>query len=688
MKRYLYFITIALAGLFVSACNNTEKPLDEADHYIDVVSESMFSVGYDEEIINVEIDANCKWNISKTDSNGEGITWIKTDVATGAGAKAFRIKVLKNKTEFERRGTVNIYSDQITAYIDITQAANPDPEAEPVPFTGYNFPAYEMFESNLGLDVTSGVLTEMDCDFANASVDGNVVKFVGGLEIEKTGDTPADFKMACPVHVHPKSYAGFQLGLGATFAAGESWIYKIPMNFALSGDLRFTYGSRKEGISDASAYKWSSDEGKTWNDVDKMETIKSDAAFKSVWFTIPEAQKVESEGSLWIKVTPTAAKVYIQNGIALERASASLSSIAPQDNSTVVISEGFDDIVEANASYITVPGFMKSATTGYWSTAGQTNAYTSTNPAVSYNGCFARPGFLQVGYSDEALPARCGWNGGVTLKVGARLAEMGITEKTAVKVSLKAAGMTNAYGKSCDAQLVIKSAGEVVASAAQLSMDKFTTYVLRVPDVDQNTVLEITSLTCEKPGDGTAATAYEAADYRFFIDDLLVEVAPMMTDMELTFDFSDASKMALWPTEANRANYAVDTPVPCVYELDGVNYTFILADPHDSKLNLPYFNTANDMNRLTVTTQRYLGFPVIDGYKLVKVSFVAPTEGTNCAISSDIASGTADPTFVEGGAKAKVTSFDLKSTEAGKQYYLKVWGAYAITSMTLNYTME
>ena len=46
------------------------------------------------------------------------------------------------------------------------------------------------------------------------------------------------------------------------------------------------------------------------------------------------------------------------------------------------------------------------------------------------------------------------------------------------------------------------------------------------------------------------------------------------------------------------------------------------------------------------------------------------------------------PTFVEGGAKAKVTSFELKSTEAGKQYYLKVWGSYAITSLTLKYTME
>ena len=677
---------VALAGLFASACDNSEKPLEEADHYIEVVSESAFQVGYEEEIINVEIDANCKWNISKTDSNGEGISWIKTDVATGTGPKAFRIKVLKNKTEFERRGTVNIYSDQVTAYIDITQEANPDPDAEPVPFAGYNMPAYQMFESNLGIDVPSGALTEMDCDFTNASVDGNVITFTGGLVIEKTGTTPADFKMACPAHTNPKSYAGFQLGVGATFASGDSWIYKIPMNFALSGDLRFTYGSRKESISDASAYKWSSDEGKTWNDVTRMEAVKSDAAFKSVWFTIPEAQKVEPESHLWVKVTPAAEKVYIQNGIALEKASATLSSVAPQDNSTIVISEGFDGIVDANASNITVPGFMKSAVSGY-SAKGKddTNPYVSTNAAVSYSHCFARPGFLQVGYSDEALPARCGFNGKVTLNVGARLAEMGITDKVGLKVSLKAAGITNAYGRSCDAQLAIMSAGAVVTSIPQLSMDSFAPYTLTVPEADGNTVLEITSLPCDKPGDGTATSAYEAADYRFFIDDLVVEVMPVVTDLVLKFDFTDAGKMAGWPTSNKPEGHDISQNILATYNLDGVDYQFTLANPLNSTGdNIPYFN----VNRLTIPTQRYVGFPVIPGFKLVKVELDIHTMGKECAVSSDIGVGTQDPTFVEGGGKTKGSSFDLTNTEAGKQYYLKVWSAYALNSMTLTYTVS
>ena len=704
MKRYLYMTMVALAGLFASACDNSEKPLEEADHYIEVVSESAFQVGYEEEIINVEIDANCKWNISKTDSNGEGISWIKTDATAGTGPKAFRIKVLKNKTEFERRGSVNIYSDQVTAHIDITQEANPDPYKEPVPFVGYTMPVYQMFESGLGIDVAGGEVKEMDCDFTNATVEGNVITFTNGLVIEKTGTAPADFKMACPVHTKPATYAGFQLGVGATFAEGDSWIYKIPMNFALSGDLRFTYGSRKEDISDASAYQWSSDGGKTWNDVTKMESIKSEGAFKSVWFTIPEAQRVEAEGSLWIKVTPAATKVYIQNGIALEKASASLSSVAPQDNSTIVISEGFDDIADANASYITVPGFMKSAVTGYSAKGSDdTNPYVSTNPAVSYTHCFARPGFLQVGYSNEAQVARCGFNGSVTLDVGKRLAEMGIADKVGLKVSLKAAGMTNAYGRSCDAQLVLKSAETVVASIPQLSMDRFAAYTLTVPEADQNTVLEITSLPCDKPGDGTATSAYEAADYRFFIDDLVVEVIPVMTDRVLTFDFTAAAAATQtdpnWPTGQRKASNGDDiSDVECNYNLDGVDYSFLCADCPDKTASKTYWN--KEKGYIVIGgIYRYLGLPVLEGYKLVKVVCLhgtsAAEEGRGLAVTSEITESTVTPNYVSGGEPqvTKTTgdtlTYDLEQTSTGVRYYLNcTLKTIGLSKITLTYTVK
>ena len=689
MKRLIGNIAVLLAGLGFCACG-PDTDLSDAEHYIDVLTESAFEVGYEETILDVEIDANCKWNIRKTDMGGAAISWLKTDMADGEGPETFRIKVLRNNTSVSRMGTVNIYSDQTQMFIDVTQAANPDPDAEPEIFKGYNMPVYQMFESGIGIDVAGGAVKKMECDFINATVEGNVVTFANGLVIEKAGQTPAEIMMLCPSHTNPATHAGFQLGISAKFAEGESWIYKIPLNFELYGDLRFTYGSRKEGIETTTPYKWSSDNGVTWNEITKMEPLKSDAAFKSIWFTIPQAQKVPREGQLWIKVDQTKSEVFIQNGIVLEKASAKQSSLASADASKVVISEGFDSTVEANASYLAVPGFMKSLVSGYTKSDGvDVNPYVPTDDAITVSHCFARPGFLQVGYSDEALKVRCGWNGEVVLKVGDRLKEMGITEPTPIKISFKAAGMTNAFGVVNDAKIVIKSGADVVASVSGLVSDKFGDYSLRIPSADQSTVLTLTSeKSATKADSGEASSSYESADYRFFIDDLLVEVAPAMADMVLTFDFSDPAKMASWPTDATRTGYTAGVPVKCVYNLDGTDYTFILADPQNAKLNLPYFN----VNRLTIPTQRYFGFPVIDGFRLAKVEMNIPVfdaAKSNCALSSDIGTGTADPTFVQGCEKTKVTasmmSFEPKTTVAGLQYYLKVWDKFALASLTLTY---
>ena len=675
----------------MASCNNEIKPQDNAEHYIEVVSESMFDVDHNETILYVEIDANCSWTISKTDADGNAVSWIKTNLASGKGPKSFKIKVSKNKTDKARSGTVNIYSDQITAYIDVYQAANPDPDAEPEEFKGYTMPIYEMFESSLGLDVQSGAPVEMDCAFTNATVDGNVITFSNGLVIEKTGTTPADFKMMCPSHTKPESYAGFQLGVAATFTAGESWIYKIPVNYALSGDLRFTYGSRQEGITTAEPYQWSSDGGLSWNNVDKMETVKSDGVFKTIWFTIPDSKKVPSEGSLWIKVAQTAERVYIQNGIALEKASASLSQLPSQNNENILIAESFDNTVYANASYLTVPGFMKSATTGYTDAGTDTDPYVSENAAISVNHCFARPGFLQVGYSDEALKARCGWNGAVTLNVGARLKEMGVTEKVNLKVSFNAAAMTNAFGKQSDAAIVIMNGQTEVAAVSSLQADVFNLCRLTVPEADQNTVLTITSRACSKPGDGTASSSYEAADYRFFIDDLLVEVSTEPGSMELTFDLSDPAAMASWPQAQTPEGCTATERYDCVYTLDGVDYHFIATQPLEvTTKKYPYFN----VNRLTIPTQRYLGLPVVEGYKLTKVvATVLQTSNNTEArylIVPEIGAGTANPTAVAGGEEQRGTdgvyTFELSGTQVGAQYWFKVWGtSVALTSMTLTY---
>ena len=122
----------AMAALLQS-CNGPDQTPADVEHEIEVVGQDHYTVGYEGEVISVEIKANCKWNISKTDANGEGLSWIQTDVATGEGSKSFRINVQANNTTEARSGVINIYSDQVTAYIDIDQEAAPEPTPGPDP---------------------------------------------------------------------------------------------------------------------------------------------------------------------------------------------------------------------------------------------------------------------------------------------------------------------------------------------------------------------------------------------------------------------------------------------------------------------------------------------------------------------------------------------------------------------------
>ena len=132
MKRYLFPMIFAMAALLQS-CNGTDQTPADAEHEIQVVGQDHYEVGYEGEVISVEIEANCKWSISKTDANGEGVSWIQTDVATGEGSKSFRINVQPNNATEARSGVINIYSDQVTAYIDIDQEAAPEPTPGPEP---------------------------------------------------------------------------------------------------------------------------------------------------------------------------------------------------------------------------------------------------------------------------------------------------------------------------------------------------------------------------------------------------------------------------------------------------------------------------------------------------------------------------------------------------------------------------
>ncbi len=680
------------------------------DNFIKVTSENV-KAGFEEKIIEIGVESNCDWNITKLNEDGNLATWIKTDKIKGKGSSTFNIKILKNPTGEPRTGTVDIKGENASAFITIEQEANPNPDTDPeipdnpdVPETPefYEMPVYEMFDNGGILDVESGKIVTDTPNFTNATVDGNIITFSNGLVIEKQG-TPGNILMACPSHTNPKKYAGFQLGICADFLPGEAWIYKIPMKNELFGELKFSYGSRKEGIENASAYKWSSDEGATWNDIEEMKPIKSDAAFKSIWFTIPQDKKVEAEKSLWIKVEQSAAIVYIQNGITLDYAEAPKSDIPQQNSTSVIISEGYDATTRTNAAHIEVPGFMKSNASGYTSSKGDffDDESVLENPFISYEHCSARPGYVQVGFSDEAVVGRSGFNGTVKIAVGERLKEMNI-EKTNIKLSFKAAIITTAYNVTNDARIIVKNGINTVAEVRNPSIDRFGDYLFTINDIDQQTELVITSISdIDKPKEGASShngrptIAKDLADFRFFIDDLLIETTSESKPEEpqekrLTFDFSTCP--AGWPTTDKREH--VLGGVKCNYNLDGTNYEFVLADATDATSDRVYWNKNGYL--IWASFYRYLGLPAIEGYKLTKIECLHATstkEGRKMGVATAIVEADeskvsytpgGDP--IEFSNNGETYTFNLSDTESNTVYYLYCSAlGVGVSELTLTY---
>ena len=161
--------------------------------------------------------------------------------------------------------------------------------------------------------------------------------------------------------------------------------------------------------------------------------------------------------------------------------------------------------------------------------------------------------------------------------------------------------------------------------------------------------------------------------------------------MELRFDFTDAAAMASWPQAQTPDGCSTTERYDCPYTLDGVDYHFIATQPLNvTTKKYPYFN----VNRLTIPTQRYLGLPVVEGYRLTKVvADVLQTSGDTEArylVVQELGSGTANPPTVAGGEEQKGAAgqyvFVLTETQAGVQCWFKVWGtAAALSGMTLTY---
>ncbi len=725
--NHLLFITVICAATMFAAGCKKETATPQGDQYITIQPESV-SASWEGQIIDVQVKSNCSWTISKTDVDGTVIDWVKCDRASGDGDLAFKIRVYKNPTGEKRQATVTLFSEDIKAFIDVSQDANPnpgqpdDPDDPPTPSTGYKMPIAVFMKTN-NLDVESGAILAMEgSSIANASLDGNVLTFTDGATIEKTG-ADGGLVFLNPAHTNPKSYAGFQLAVAAySWAAGDSWLIKVPVTESVSGDLRFFYGSRREANLGGTTYAWSSDKGTTWNTISEAPVGGgSDAMWKSVDFNIPSGNAVPVGGEFWFRITyagdcsATAAgkTVCFSNGFALLPQKAQPTQLPMEDDTKVLFSEGFDDLQDAKAAYIDIDApLFKSLATGKKST----NVYASTKSYVNITRCYGRPGFLQVGYADEAIVGDYLDPGIYSINVGARLKEMNLGSAT-VKLSLKAGGITTAYGERVDAKPVINvSKGSVSADGAMdaLPMDAWKDYSFTVTDVDQSTVLNITSDIVE-----SATSICGKIDYRFFIDDILIVVSDGSDDPEddpvtppsgdnlvLSFDFS-IDPLDGWPTAANYEHK--DGGIECVYPLDGTNYTFILADCDGASKAQMFWATTDPGNRLAFGAQyRYLGFPAIDGYKLTKVSCesillnasssaispkmaitnkIAASASDAKAIndeSDDIVPGGEFQTWIAGGGGSY--TYNLSETESNTVYYMYALVKGAISSLELTYS--
>ena len=523
--NYLKFLAISLC-MVPFACTEPD-PVEEGNASIELNPTEYTAEDYGQQTFAVTVTANCKWSVTTLDASGARAEWLQTDTQSGEGNGTFNVRLLENESASERTANVAVSSSNssVTKYIKVTQPGSQEAvDPGPGPVEGYSFPIVETWDTGMGVDVPSGKVVT-GANLANASISGNTIEFTKGMIIERSGEP--NFTVACPAHTNPKVNAGFQTAILAYgWTTEDYWLIKIPVKEDLYGDFRYCYGSRKDK---GYVMTWSSDEGATWNNfTGEIEAAPSEAMWKSVKFSIPEANKVAAGKYLWIKMLAIADNEdynMFSNGLAIVPAEAEKSDLPAQDNSTVVISEGFDDLVGSNAMYIDIPvGFMKS-----WVGINPANGnfYKPANPALEAERCYDKPGFLQISYADEALKARYlesnnYGRGKLMIKVGERLKEMGKTTAD-LTVKFKCAGITTAFNEPVNAIVTLQSSNGTVENGTieNLSMDAFAEYTMTVKGADQTTVLTLTS------ADATKGSSNEdnSPDYRFFVDDILITTA-------------------------------------------------------------------------------------------------------------------------------------------------------------------
>lgn len=509
MKKYLSWIFTAAALLTAGASCSDDPEVDSVGR-VGLQQESLTADGLGEDL-TLNVTSNAYWHIEFVDSStGETIRWVSASDANGMGNAEVTLSVARNRSTSGRSAYVNVVTDSesSSASVLLTQGAGAIGGGD-----GYGFPISEMFQidANHALD--------------NAFIEGSVVYFDDGMILRRTGsDVNLYFEIPC--HSNPKTDYWFQRGINAApWADGDAWVLEIPLKEELSGDLRYTYGSRRDNAQNASSpwvFEWSGD-GENWTRFEgTCAGGASDAVWKTIDFSIPADRKIPAGGKLWIRHTATKGSgvgsssnksMTFQHGICITKAEAPKTTLPAMNAEKVAFAWGFDDVAEAKAAYIDLPlGFL-----GSWN-AGAYSLPRELADVVDIKECYSRPGFLQVGRGDEAVVSRY-TQGAYTIKLASRFEAMRIL-KSDLKLTFLASAMVDAYGKPTDPGVVVKvdgTSGATVDNAGKVegvADNKFKQFTVYVRNANPETEITITS------ADMTVSTD----DVRFFLDDILLEV--------------------------------------------------------------------------------------------------------------------------------------------------------------------
>lgn len=720
MKRIFGFLPL-VATLFLFSCKEAELPMEDAAVE---VNPARIETDWQQAITEVEVTANCTWTLSRSDAQGNEIDWVKVDKLSAKGSSKVGLKILQNQYQESRAAVITFEAGNAKAYLDIVQEANPnkpepepdpEPEPEPEPVSGYTFPMYQRFTTGQSIDIESGKVVRYPFDqmpIEEATVEGSKITFSKGLVIEAS---TGSYSVARPAHTNPTKYAGFQEGFCLEGFETGTITYTIPFSEAVSGKVRFFKGQRRETGDN---YSWSTDGGVTFHEVGAAKAGASDAFWKYLDFEIPASEAVQAGGSLIIKETvtfnssSTYGGIMMQCGVSLQSAEGEMSSL--ESGSNVVFAEGFDNIIDAPAAQLLDYGFMKSWTSGKYTAPSYTTASVPSIPAiVTPSVCYSRPGFLQIGYADEAMAFAAKEYyipGSYKVNVGERLKEMGISNCD-LTITFKAAGLTTAFEEQGNAEPIVSATKGSVSDNGIVSLtpDTWKDFSFTVSGADQTTVIEIASNSTN------AGARAGKPDNRFFIDDIVIKAAEAAAPSEpivLNFDF--CIEGLSWPTgktswsglknldsglaiDGNEDAENTHRRATVTYPLGGKEYDFVIADPDGATAHNIYLSTGKG---IYVGTLRYVGLPAIEGMRLSEVVMVQnastkdpETFKRNVGISSNIVGvDDAGISYISGGeVQNQYTNlgeytYTLDLTAANTIYYIhSPSNASIVKSLKLTY---